>query len=61
MNQEDVQKLVNIRMTLLKEYSNRSDWRNNKNAIMREIELVEILEKTIKNIDTILSGHVTFS
>ena len=61
MSQEEIQKLVSIRTLLIEEFSKRKDWKNNRNAIMREIDHVEIIEKTIKQIDVILSGHVTFS
>ena len=61
MNQEEIQKLVDLRMLLLQDFSKYKDWRNNKNAIMREIDHVEIIGEAIKQIDTLLSGHVTFS
>jgi hypothetical protein len=61
MNKEKLQKLIELRMTLIKEFQRRKDWRGNKNAIMREIEHAEVLNETIKKIDDILSGDVTFS
>jgi len=61
MNKEKLQKLIELRMTLIKEFQKRKDWRGNKNAIMREIEHAEILNETIKKIDAILAGDVTFS
>ena len=61
MSQEEIQKLVSIRTLLIEEFTKRKDWKNNRNAIMREIDHVEIIETTIKQIDVILSGHVTFS
>tara|TARA_A100001201_G_C4088313_1_gene201258 strand:- start:874 stop:1059 length:186 start_codon:yes stop_codon:yes gene_type:complete len=61
MSQEEIQKLVELRMNLIQEFQLRKDWRNNRNAIMREIEHVEVIEGAIKQIDSILSGHVTFS
>ena len=61
MTKEEIEKLVEVRMELLKDFQKRNDWKGNRNAIMREIEHIEILEKTIKKIDIILSGHVTFS
>ena len=38
MSQEEIQKLVEIRMELLKDFQKRKDWKSNRNAIMREIE-----------------------
>ena len=61
MSKEEIQKLVDIRMMLLENFNNKKDWKNNRNAIMREIDHVEIMEKTIKQIDAILSSYVNFS
>jgi|TARA_R110000824_G_scaffold53018_1_gene147062 hypothetical protein len=61
MNQENLQQLVNIRMMLLENFKSKKDWMSNRSAIMREVDHIELLEKTIKQIDNILSGHVTFS
>ena len=61
MNIEEIQKLVNVRMELLSEFNRRKDWISNRNAIMREIEHIEVLEKAIKQLDLILAQHVTFS
>ena len=61
MNIEEIQKLVDVRMELLSEFNRRKDWISNRNAIMREIEHIEVLEKAIKQLDLILAQHVTFS
>ena len=61
MSQEEIQKLVDVRMMLIKEFQQRKDWKNNRNAIMREVEHIEVIESAIKQIDGILTGHVTFS
>jgi hypothetical protein len=61
MKKEKLQKLIELRMTLIREFQKRKDWKSNKNAIMREIELVELLNTSIKEIDLILEGEVTFS
>ena len=61
MNQENLQQLVNIRMMLLENFKSKKDWMSNRSAIIREVDHIELLEKTIKQIDNILSGHVTFS
>lgn len=61
MNQETVQTLVNIRTMLIQDFQKRNDWRSNRNAIMREIEHIELIGETIKKIDALLSDHVTFS
>ena len=60
MSQEEIQKLVEVRMMLLQSFTKHKDWRN-KNAIMREIDHIETVGEAIKKIDVLLSGHVTFS
>ena len=61
MKTEKIQKLIELRTILIKDFYRRKDWKSNKNAIMREIEHVELLNETIKQIDGILEGNVTFS
>jgi|TARA_R110000822_G_scaffold990_9_gene4290 hypothetical protein len=61
MKTEKIQKLIELRTILIKDFHRRKDWKSNKNAIMREIEHVELLNETIKKIDGILAGDVTFS
>tara|TARA_B100000287_G_C20511956_1_gene733415 strand:- start:116 stop:301 length:186 start_codon:yes stop_codon:yes gene_type:complete len=61
MNQEEIQKLVDLRMTLMNAFFSRKDYKSNRNAIMREIEHVEILNNTIKELDEILAKYVNFS
>ena len=61
MSQEEIQKLVELRTMLLQDFSKFKDWKGNRNAIMREVEHVEVISEAIKQIDAILSGHVTFS
>tara|TARA_R110000765_G_scaffold259258_1_gene359442 strand:+ start:180 stop:365 length:186 start_codon:yes stop_codon:yes gene_type:complete len=61
MKTEKIQKLIELRTILIKDFHRRKDWKSNKNAIMREIEHVELLNETIKQIDGILEGNVTFS
>ena len=61
MEKMKVQKLIELRTVLIKEFQRRRDWKGNKNAIMREVDHVELLNETIKKIDDILAGEVTFS
>ena len=61
MSQEEIQKLVNLRAMIIENFEKCKDWRSNRNAIMREVEHVEVLSEAVKQIDAILSGHVTFS
>lgn len=61
MSQEEIQKLVEIRMSLFRDFQSRNDWKSNRNAIMREVEHIELIKDAIKKLDALLSGHVTFS
>jgi len=61
MSQEEIQKLVDVRMLLLQSFTKHKDWRSNKNAIMREMDHIDVVGEAIKKIDALLSGHVTFS
>ena len=61
MKQEEIEKLVKVRMLLFESFKNTKDWKSNRNAIMRELDHVDVLREAIKQIDVLLSGHVTFS
>jgi len=61
MDKKELQELVNLRMQLIGEFKKLKDYKSNKNAIMRELDHVKLIEATIVKIDAILSGHVTFS
>ena len=45
MSPEEIQKLVNLRMMLFHKFQANNDWKSNRNAIMREIDHIEVLEK----------------
>jgi hypothetical protein len=61
MNKKELEKLVELRGMLLSRFERLKDYRNNKNAIMREIEHAELLHETIRQIDDVLRDHVKFS
>ena len=46
MKTEKIQKLIELRTISIKDFHRRKDWKSNKNAIMREIEHVELLNET---------------
>ena len=56
-----IKELIEIRTELIKKHTKCRDYKSNKNAIMREIEYVAVLETTIKSLDKALQGHVNFS
>jgi hypothetical protein len=61
MNESEVQKLIDIRAYLIEKYERCKDYRQNKNAIMREVDHAEIVHQTIVKIDSILKNHVKFN
>ena len=61
MEKKDIEKLVNIRTRLIEDYSKLRDYRDNKNAIMREFDHAQYLHSLIKEVDGILKNHVKFA
>lgn len=61
INNDDLQRMIKIRSELILAYSKCKDYKNNKNAIMREIDHVNVLVTAIKDLDTILGKFVKFS
>ena len=60
MDKQDIQKLINLRAGLIKSFERLRDYKNNKNAIMKEVEHAALISSTISQIDDILKEHVTF-
>ena len=60
MKEEEVKSLIEIRSSLIEEFSRLRDYKNNKNAIMKEIDCARVLHDTIKKIDSLLEGKVEF-
>tara|TARA_A100001391_G_scaffold104789_1_gene70100 strand:- start:1182 stop:1367 length:186 start_codon:yes stop_codon:yes gene_type:complete len=61
MDDAKLKELVDLRTLLVGRYSKLKDYRQNKNAIMRELVHAELLHETIVKLDKILEGHVKFS
>ena len=61
MNEEEVKAMVSIREFLIKSFNRCKDFKQNKNAIMREMDHAEVLHKTIVDLDRILKKYVDFS
>ena len=57
---EDLSKVLEVRQQLIAAHSKCKDYKNNKNAIMREIDHVAVLESSIKKIDDFLAKYVKF-
>ena len=60
MTKEEIKKLIDLRNDLISAFTRLRDYKNNKNAIMKEIEHASLLNNTIKRIDEVLSDHVKF-
>ena len=60
MDNDKIKELVDLRTTLVGRYDRLKDYRQNKNAIMREMIHAELLHETIVKLDNILKGHVQF-
>ena len=60
MENQEVQKLIEIRTELINEFTRLNDYKSDKNALMKQVDCASILHKTIVRIDNILKGHVKF-
>ncbi len=60
MDSKELQELVDLRLQLVERYGRLKDYRQNKNAIMREYVHAEQLHETIVKLDNILKDHVKF-
>jgi len=61
MKKEEIEVLVNLRQKTLARFSRLRDYKNNTNAIMKEIEHAKALHEVIVEIDKVLKEHVNFS
>tara|TARA_B100002019_G_C20750785_1_gene348406 strand:- start:170 stop:364 length:195 start_codon:yes stop_codon:yes gene_type:complete len=61
MKKEEIEILVNIRQKTLNTFNRLRDYKNNKNAIMKEIDHARALHDVIVEIDKVLKDHVNFS
>mgnify|MGYP003126265885 CR=1 FL=1 len=60
MSEDEVKELVDLRQFLVEKFSRVKDYRQNKNAIMREWDHAELVHATIVRIDNILKQYVNF-
>lgn len=60
MNNQEIKSIVELRTKLIQKFERLRDYKNNKNAIMKEIECAKILHFTIAELDKILAGKVEF-
>ena len=60
MNNELLQEVVNLRQRLILEFSRIRDYKQNKNALMKEQDHAMSLHGIIVEIDKMLEGKVDF-
>ena len=60
MKREDVIKIVELRTELIKRFEKFRDYKNNPNAIMKEVDCVRVITFAITALDEILAEHVQF-
>lgn len=61
MKKEEIEILVNLRQKTLEKFNRLRDYKNNPNAIMKELDYAKSLHEMIVEIDKALKGHVNFS
>ena len=61
MKKEEIEILIRIRQKTLDRFNLLRDYKNNKNAIMKEIDHAQALHDVIVEIDKVLKDHVRFS
>ena len=61
MTKEEIQQLVELRQETLEKFNKIRDYKNNANAIMKEIDHAMALSDVIVALDKVLSEHVNFS
>lgn len=60
MKKEEIDYLVHVRATLIKEFESLRDYKNNPNAIMKEVDCAKVIHNTIVKLDSLLKEHVNF-
>ena len=60
MSKEEIEKLVGLRTELISAFTRLRDYKNNKNAIMKEVDHARLLSNVISKIDEVLKDHVKF-
>ncbi len=60
MKKEEVEYLVQVRATLVKQFEGLRDYKNNPNAIMKEVDHAKVIHNTIVQLDSLLKEHVRF-
>ena len=60
MEKQEIEELAKLRAELIKEFERLRDYKNNPNAIMKEIDCARIIHNAVSGIDKMLEGKVEF-
>lgn len=60
-SKEDLEKLLLLRKSLVLQFERCRDYKSNKNALMKEIDHIQIVGQAIKDLDDFLAKYVQFS
>jgi len=60
MEQQNLDKLINLRKFLINEHGNLDGNASPNISIIKQIEVARIIEHTIRQIDDVLKDHVKF-
>jgi len=60
MDKNDIQSLIEIRQKIIKDFNSLRDYKNNPNAIMKEVDCARMIHESVVLIDKMLKEHVTF-
>ena len=61
MKKEEIEILLKLRSQTIEKFNKLRDYKNNKNAIMKEVDHARALHEVIVEIDKVLKEHVSFS
>lgn len=61
MKKEEIEILVNLRHETILKFNRLRDYKQNKNAIMKEVDHARALHEIVVKIDEVLKEHVKFS
>ena len=58
---EDLERLLELRKSLVLQFEKCRDYKSNKNALMKEYDHIQVVGQAIKDLDGFLSKYVQFS
>ena len=61
MKKEEIEILLKLRSQTIEKFNKLKDYKNNTNAIMKEVDHARALHEVIVEIDKVLKEHVSFS